>query len=67
MASTPEHPDWISTADIATMLGLTREHVTDQLTKRPGFPKPEVNLSQKTRRWDRAAVVAFLSGRKRRV
>lgn len=43
--------DLISTADIADDLGLSREYVTDKLTKRPEFPAPTLRLSQKTVRW----------------
>jgi predicted DNA-binding transcriptional regulator AlpA len=56
----------IGTGDIAALLGLSREHVTDCLTKRAGFPRPVVNVSQKLRRWDRAQVMAFLSKKPRR-
>jgi predicted DNA-binding transcriptional regulator AlpA len=52
----------LSTADIAQMLGLTREYTTDTLTKRPGFPPPRVNASQKLRRWAREDVEQWLSG-----
>jgi predicted DNA-binding transcriptional regulator AlpA len=41
----------LDTAQIATMLGMTREYVTDRLTKRPDFPKPRVALSRKMKRW----------------
>lgn len=67
MTSTPERPDWISTGDIAAMVGLTLHHVTNHITKLPAFPKPVVNLNGKMRRWDRAAVLAYFTGRKRRV
>ena len=51
--------DWLDTADIAAMIGLTREYVTDVLIKRPKFPKPVVNLSQRLRRWEREDVLAY--------
>lgn len=50
----------LDTADIAAWLGVTRAHVTDRLTKQPGFPKPAVNLSRRLRRWRRADVAAYL-------
>ena len=50
----------VGTAEIATMLGLSREHVTDYLIKQPGFPKPAVNMSQKLRRWDRDDVMSYV-------
>ena len=61
--STPSLADegLLDTADIASMMKLSREYVTDRLTKKPGFPKPHVNYSQKLRRWDKDEVMAFLS------
>ena len=52
----------IDTGAIAAMLGVSRQHVTDRLTKQPTFPRPAVDLSQRLRRWDRAAVLAWLAG-----
>ena len=49
----------LDTEGIASLLGCTREHVTDRLSKKPGFPKPKINLSQKLRRWDKDEVMAF--------
>ena len=43
--------DTIDTERIADILGCTRKHVTDRLTKRPDFPAPVVDISRKTRRW----------------
>ena len=40
--------------DTAAMLGVSRQHVTDRLTKQPTFPQPVIDLSQRIRRWDRA-------------
>lgn len=52
----------LSTADIARMLGLTRDYTTDRLTKKPGFPKPRVAISQKTKRWAREDIEKWMSG-----
>lgn len=41
----------LDTAQIAAMLSMTREYVTDRLTKRPDFPKPRIALNRKTKRW----------------
>lgn len=41
----------LDTQGIAELLGLSRGHVTNRLTKRPGFPRPVVNISARTRRW----------------
>ena len=45
----------IDTEGIAALLGLTRQHVTDRLTKRRDFPRPVIDLSRRTRRWREAA------------
>lgn len=52
----------IDTREIADMLGLSREYVTDRLTKRPDFPKPVMNRSQRMRRWVRADVMKWAFG-----
>jgi predicted DNA-binding transcriptional regulator AlpA len=41
----------IDTAGIAQILGVSRAHVTDRLTKQHDCPKPFINRSQKLRRW----------------
>lgn len=41
----------VDTQDIAQFLGVTRQWVTDSITKRPDFPKPVINISRKTRKW----------------
>lgn len=53
----------VDTADIARMLGLSREHVTDRLTKRPDFPRPVINISSRTRKWSERDVLAFVQGK----
>lgn len=52
----------IDTAEIARMVGLSREHVTDRIIKRPDFPRPAINISQRTRYWRRADVLAYIQG-----
>ena len=59
-----QNTDLIDTAEIARMLGVSRGHATGRLTKRPDFPKPRVNISQKLRRWSREDVLKFLRGGK---
>lgn len=54
----------VDTAGIAALLGCTRAHVTDRLTKRPDFPKPFINVSQKMRYWRLADVQAFMQGKR---
>ena len=60
MQPTPAH--LVDTAAIAQLLGMSRAHVTDRLSKRPDFPAPAVNLSQKARRWRLQDVMAWASG-----
>lgn len=55
----------MDTADIAQLLGLTREHVTDRIVKRADFPAPVINLSRRTKRWRESDVLAYLAGRPR--
>lgn len=57
--------DMIDTKAIAEILGVTRKHVTDRLTKEPTFPAPAINLSPKTRRWNRDQVMAWLTAGRR--
>ncbi len=56
----------MDTGDIARLLNLSREYVTGKLTKKPGFPKPAINASQKLRRWREADVMAYLTGKGQR-
>ena len=62
----PNADDNVDTGWIANYLGVTRDHVTDRLTTEPKFPKPVIELSQKIRRWDKDAVLNYLSSRRRR-
>ncbi len=50
----------LGTEEIARMFGLSRKYVTNYVTKRQGFPKPEVNLSRKTRKWRAEDVARFM-------
>lgn len=50
----------INTAGVAQLCGCSRPHATNVITKRPDFPAPAINLSQKARHWRRADVLAFL-------
>ena len=55
----------VGTKDLAKLLKLQRKTVTDKLTKRPGFPAPAVDGSQKNRLWALDEVLAYLkSGRR---
>jgi predicted DNA-binding transcriptional regulator AlpA len=52
--------DLIGTQDIARMLGVTQSHCVGRIVKRPDFPKPAINLSQRLRKWRRDDVLKFL-------
>lgn len=53
-------PQVINTAQIAALLGVSRAYVTGTVTKRPEFPKPVLNLSQRVRGWSREAVIEWV-------
>lgn len=44
------------TREMAMVWGLNREYVTDHIVKKPDFPNPALNLSNKQRRWRRVEV-----------
>jgi predicted DNA-binding transcriptional regulator AlpA len=50
----------VDSRQIADMMGLTRAHVTDTVTKRPGFPKPVLKLSQRNVRWSLVEVLQWI-------
>jgi predicted DNA-binding transcriptional regulator AlpA len=58
--SKQQNADLVDTGDIARMLGVTRAHVTNRLSKRPDWPKPAVDLSQRLRRWRREDVLKLV-------
>jgi predicted DNA-binding transcriptional regulator AlpA len=59
--TTPQDPAArLDTQGIASLIGCSRGHVTNRLIKRPDFPAPFINLSQKMRYWRRSEVLEFL-------
>lgn len=54
-------PELIDTAWIAQRMACRRDYVTDRLTKRPDFPRPVINITQKMRRWSREDVEAWIA------
>jgi predicted DNA-binding transcriptional regulator AlpA len=52
----------LDTAQIAELIGCTRAHVTDRLSKREDFPRPLINVSRKLRKWSAADVMAWAAG-----
>ncbi len=51
----------LSTKDIAELLGVSRAHLVDRLSKRPDFPAPIVNISQRIRKWKRDDVLKWMT------
>lgn len=56
----------IDTKQIAGILGMSREYVTDRLTKRQDFPRPYIDLNRKVRRWKEADVMDWLTKHRQR-
>jgi predicted DNA-binding transcriptional regulator AlpA len=52
--------DLMTLDDIAELVGLPRPYVRDTLVKQPEFPPPAIRLSQRIRKWQRAAVCSWL-------
>jgi predicted DNA-binding transcriptional regulator AlpA len=52
--------DLIDTKEIARLLGVTRAHCVGRIIKRPDFPKPVINLSQRIRKWRKDEVYAYI-------
>ncbi len=52
--------EFIGTNDIARMLGVSRAWTVTSITKRPDFPKPVINLSQRIRKWSKNEVLKWV-------
>lgn len=50
---------WIDSKQAAKLLDVTRAHFTDRLSKRPDFPAPVINFSQRSRKWRLSDVLAW--------
>jgi len=57
VAETFKLSDELDPGQCAALLGISRPYFVDELSKRPGFPKPSTNLSRKTRRWRYADIL----------
>lgn len=49
----------LTTKEIADLFCFSRAYVTDKVVKRPDFPKPEIKLNRKTRKWRADEVEAW--------
>lgn len=50
----------INTEGIAALLGYSRRHVTEVITKRPDFPPPVIATSSRNRWWDETHVLRWV-------
>lgn len=50
----------VDTGWLADRLAVSREYAADRVTKRPDFPAPRLNLTQKTRRWSVGDIEAWI-------
>jgi predicted DNA-binding transcriptional regulator AlpA len=54
----------IDSAMAAQILGISRQHFVDRISKRADFPKPVTLISRKTVRWRYADVLRFKEGKR---
>ena len=52
----------IDAGQVAQLLGVSRQHFTDRISKRADFPKPCVNFSPRSRRWRYDEVLRWRQG-----
>jgi predicted DNA-binding transcriptional regulator AlpA len=52
-------PELMDTKAIAQLLGVSRAHCVGRIIKRPDFPTPAINLTQRLRKWRRADVLRW--------
>jgi predicted DNA-binding transcriptional regulator AlpA len=50
----------MGTEEIAKLLGVSRAHCVSRIIKRPDFPQPAIDLSQRLRRWHRGDVLKWV-------
>ncbi|PUE44458.1 hypothetical protein B9Z47_18170 [Limnohabitans sp. 2KL-1] len=50
----------MGTKEIARLLGVSQGHCVGRIIKRPDFPKPVINLSQRLRKWRKDEVYAYV-------
>lgn len=52
----------IDAGKVAQLLGVSRQHFTDRISKRSDFPRPVVNFSPRSRRWRFDEVLRWRQG-----
>lgn len=50
----------MDTKEIVRLLGVSQVHCVGRIIKRPDFPKPVINLSQRLRKWRKDEVYAYV-------
>ena len=58
--------NYITTTQIAAMVGLSKNYVTEKIVRQPDFPRPAMMLSRKTRRWDLADVQMWMDRQRKK-
>lgn len=56
----------LDTTAISNLLGLSVRHVREKVVTAPHFPRPAVQISVKTRRWDMADVQRWLDAQRKK-
>ena len=56
----------LDTAAISEMLGLSVRHVRERIVNDPQFPRPAIQVSIKTRRWDLRDVNKWLESQRKK-
>lgn len=54
--------DELDAGQAASVLSVSRRYYVDELSKKPGFPKPTTNVSNKTRKWRYADILKVKKG-----
>lgn len=54
----------IDAAGAASLLGVSRQHFVDRISKLPDFPRPVVAFTARSRRWRYADVLAWRGKRR---
>lgn len=49
----------MGTKEIANLLGVSRAHCVARIVKRPDFPKPAIDLSQRLKKWKRNDILSW--------
>lgn len=57
---TTQNIELIGTKEIAKLLQVSQGHCVSRVIKRPDFPKPVMNLSQRMRKWRKDDVMRFV-------